>query len=325
MDLKEDKEIQLQNFQPPEDSFLVDVIEGLKKKQKELLAKYFYDEKGSDLFKRICTLDEYYIPRVETSIMEENIDEITAMLGENIIFIEYGCGDCAKTRILINHLKNPLAFIPIDISGEQLVCTADKLAAEYPELKVLPVCADYTNKFSLPIKGYKNSRKVVYFPGSSIGNFAPAEAEGFLKRIAGVCGINGMLLIGIDLKKDMEVLNNAYNDGEGVTAAFNFNLLMRINRELGADFNAEHFRHHAFYNQEKGRVEMHLISLKKQVVHLGGIAFPFKEGETIWTESSYKYGAEEFAAMANAAGFRLMKSWADEKQWFSVQCLVRVK
>lgn len=317
--------MKLQDFHPRRNDFLLEVLSGLKKKQKQLPAKYFYDEKGSDLFKRICALDEYYIPCTETSIMEENIGEITAILGEEIILIEYGCGDCAKTRVLLNHLKNPAAFIPIDISIEQLVCISGEIAVDYPGLNVLPVCADYANEFVLPVDGYKNSRRVVYFPGSSVGNFDPEETEKFLESIAEVCGVNGMLLIGIDLKKDPKILNKAYNDEQGVTAAFNFNLLTRINRELGADFNTENFRHNAFYNQEQGRVEMHLVSLRKQVVRLNGSVFPFEEGETIWTESSYKYGVDEFASIAKAAGFRLIKSWTDKKQWFSVQCLARAK
>jgi len=304
-------------------SFLLDVSAGLQKRQKAIPAKYFYDARGSELFGSICLLDEYYIPQTEIAIMDTNIKEIAGLLGENVVLIEYGCGGCTKTRILLSHLNDPAAYIPVDISRKQLATITRELASDYPDLEILPVCADYSNNLSLPVPRQTGRSKVVYFPGSSIGNFEPDAAVEFLGRINRLCGRNGALLIGVDLKKDSEVLHRAYNDSKGVTAAFNLNLLERINRELDGDFRPEYFKHRAFYNQTEGRIEMHLVSLKEQVVHLDNLAIPFTEGESIWTESSYKYRIEEFEHMANAAGFLLKRAWTDEKQWFSVMCFVQ--
>jgi dimethylhistidine N-methyltransferase len=306
-------------------SFLQDVSAGLQKRQKAIPAKYFYDARGSEFFGSICLLDEYYIPQTEIAIMDTNIKEIAGLLGENVVLIEYGCGECTKTRILLSHLADPAAYIPVDISAKQLATITKELASDYPDLEILPVCADYSNNLSLPAPSQTGKSKVVYFPGSSIGNFEPDAAIEFLKRINRLCGRDGSLLIGVDLKKDPEVLHRAYNDSRGVTAAFNLNLLERINRELDGDFKSECFEHRAFYNQSKGRIEMHLVSLKEQVVHLDNLAIRFTEGESIWTESSYKYRIEEFEHMANAAGFLLKKAWTDEKQWFSVMYLVQAE
>lgn len=277
------------------------------------------------MFGSICVLDEYYIPKTEIAIMNANIDEMVGLLGESVVLIEYGCGDCAKTRILLSHLNNPAAYIPVDISREQLAAITKKLDLDYPDLEILPVCADYSNTLSLPSPKKVGKSKVVYFPGSSIGNFEPDEAVAFLKRICRLCGRDGALLIGVDLEKDPEVLHRAYNDSKGVTAAFNLNLLGRINRELGGDFQPEYFRHNAIYNQSKGRMEMHLVSLKEQVVHLDNMPIHFTEGETIWTESSYKYHIEEFEHMANVAGFALKKAWTDEKKWFGIMLFVQAE
>ncbi len=298
--------------------FFGDVLAGLQKEQKELPSKYFYNARGSELFNAICTLDEYYIPRTEVSIMNANIEEIIGALGKKAVIIEYGCGNCTKTRILLSHLQEPVAYIPVDISSKQLITIATQLALDYPDLEILPVCADYNDNFSLPVPSKVGKKKVVYFPGSSISNFEPDTAVGFMKRIRKLYGPNGALLIGVDLKKDADVLNLAYNDSQGVTGVFNLNILERINRELDGDFQLEYFKHCAFYNQIKGRVEMHLVSLKEQVIHLDNLAIIFSEGESIWTESSYKYDIEEFICMANTAGFILEKVWADKKRWFSV-------
>ncbi|MFC1847089.1 L-histidine N(alpha)-methyltransferase, partial [Chloroflexota bacterium] len=299
-----------------------EVLSGLRKRQKEIPAKYFYDKRGSVLFQEICRLGEYYIPRTEIAIMKSRIHEIAGLLGAGILLIEYGCGDCIKTRILLDYLYQPAAFVPIDISREQLANVTAELAIDYPDLELLPLCADYTNEFSLPVASKPSERNVVYFPGSTIGNFSPDKATDFLRRINKICGAGGALLIGVDLKKDNDILNRAYNDKKGVTAAFNLNLLERINRELGADFQTGYFKHHSFYNKEEGRVEMHLISLKNQMVHLNGAGIPFAEGESIWTESSYKYGIDKFEKMAAAAGFRIERVWTDEKKWFGVYYLV---
>jgi dimethylhistidine N-methyltransferase len=298
-------------------------LNGLRKAQKELPSKYFYDERGSYLYERICTLNEYYLPRVEMAIMEAHIKEIVELLGPNVCLIEYGCGNCTKTRTLLDNLLDLAAFVPIDISGEQLLRISQELALSYPELEISPVCADYTSDFELPALKKPNDRTVVYFPGSTIGNFDPIPAKNFLEHVAGVCGADGALLIGVDLKKDPDVLYRAYNDKKGVTASFNLNLLERINRELGGDFQLNNFRHHAFYNPGESRIEMHIVSLRKQVVHLGDSSIPFSKDESIWTESSYKYSLDDFKQLAVDAGFQVEKVWTDERQWFSVQYLVR--
>jgi dimethylhistidine N-methyltransferase len=274
------------------------------------------------LFERICVLDEYYIPRTEVAIMETYIEEMVELLGPSVVLIEYGSGNSTKTRILLDHLREPTAYVPIDISREQLLRATKELASSYPGLEVLPVCADYTSSFELPAPKQPSHRKVVYFPGSTIGNFDLIPAKHFLGHIAGVCGPGGGLLIGVDLKKDPSVLHRAYNDNQGVTAAFNLNLLERINRELNCDFQLEGFEHYAFYNPLEGRVEMHLVSLRDQTVRLDNATIPFAKGESIWTESSYKFDLDEFQQLAAAAGFKAEHTWTDEQQWFSVQYLV---
>jgi len=309
------------DFKPGLDCFLAEVLIGLRKPQKELPSKYFYDERGSQLFERICELKEYYITRTEAAIMQAHIEEMVELIGSHVLVIEYGCGNCEKVRFLMDHLHDPVAFIPIDISQDQLLQVARELDSIYPQLQVLPVCADYTSSFELPVPKQESKRTVVYFPGSTISNFDPIPAKHFLEHIASLCGSGGALLIGVDLKKDPAVLHSAYNDGEGLTAAFNLNLLERINRELDCDFQLDGFEHYAFYNPRESRVEMHLVSKKGQVVHIEGKTISFAKGESIWTENSYKYNLDEFEQMAAAAGFRVERVWADERQWFSVQYL----
>jgi dimethylhistidine N-methyltransferase len=313
------------DVKPGRERFLADVLAGLGKQPKELPCKYFYDERGSRLYERICSLDEYYIPRTEASIMGANIGEIARLIGGRVRLIEYGCGNCEKVRFLLDYLEDPVAYVPIDISREQLRRVAGELSASYPELEILPVCADYSRRFDLPASSRESQRAVVYFPGSTISNFAPLRARQFLEQMAEVCGPGGGMLIGVDLKKDLKVLNRAYNDSQGVTAAFNLNVLERINRELGADFRPEHFEHYAFYNYSQGRVEMHLVSRKDQTVHLDNTTVTFAKGETIWTESSYKYDLEQFERMAEEAGWQVARAWTDDRQWFSVQYLVNRK
>ncbi len=325
VDSKGGNQIRLNGFDPGLERFRADVLSGLRKAQKELPSKYFYDEKGAHLFELICTLDEYYIPRTETSIMEVYIEEMATILGRRVLLIEYGCGACAKTRILLDHLNDLAAYVPIDISREQLLRVMQQLTSDFPALEILPVCADYTSGFEIPIPRQHSDHVVVYFPGSTIGNFDPIPAKPFLEHIASVCGPGGGLLIGMDLKKDPNVLHRAYNDPQGITAAFNLNLLERINRELNCDFQLESFKHYAFYNSREGRIEMHLVSLKDQAVHLDNMTIPFTRGESIWTESSYKYNLDEFEQMAAAAGFRVEQVWTDEQQWFSIQYLVNAK
>jgi dimethylhistidine N-methyltransferase len=325
MNSKESRKIQLHDFNPGRDCFYAEVLSGLQKPQKELPCKYFYDKQGSLLYERIYALDEYYIPRTEACIMETYIEEIVELLGPRVLLIEYGSGNCAKTRILLNHLHDLAAYVPIDISLEQLLRVTKQLTSDYPGLEVLPVCTDYTSDFELPVPKQPSDHAAIYFPGSTIGNFEPMLAKLFLERIAAVGGPGGGLLIGVDLKKDQTLLHRAYNDPLGVTAAFNLNLLERINRELGCDFQRERFEHHAFYNPQEGRVEMHLVSLKDQTVHLDGVSIPFTQGESIWTESSYKYTLNEFGQMAAAAGLKVEHIWVDEQQWFSVQYLINPK
>ncbi|MEE8473414.1 MAG: L-histidine N(alpha)-methyltransferase [Dehalococcoidia bacterium] len=322
MDAGGNKRVQVHDLKPGVDRFLAEVLAGLQKSQKELPSKYFYDEKGSELFERICGLDEYYVPRTEVAIMEAHIDDITELLGPRVLLIEYGSGSSSKTRILLDHMREPAAYVPIDISREQLVSAAEELASRYPGLEVLPVCADYTSDVDLPPLKLHSARKVVYFPGSTIGNFDLLPAKHFLEHIAGVCGPGGGLLIGVDLKKDPSVLHSAYNDREGLTAAFNINLLERINSELNSDFRPERFEHYAFYNARESRIEMHLVSLTDQSVRLDGVSIHFTKGESIWTESSYKFNLEEFQVLAAAAGFTVERTWTDERQWFSLQYLV---
>jgi dimethylhistidine N-methyltransferase len=247
---------------------------------------------------------------------------MVGLLGPRVLLIEYGSGDCSKARFLLDHLHQPVAYVPIDISRERLLSAARGLVGDYPEMEVLPVCADYTSGFDLPDPKRSSERAVVYFPGSTIGNFDPLPAKLFLEHVAGVCGPGGGLLIGVDLKKDPLVLHRAYNDSLGVTAAFNLNLLERVNRELNCDFRRDWFQHYAFYNPRESRVELHLVSLREQTVHVDNVGIPFVEGESIWTESSYKFTLDEFEQMALAAGFKVERAWTDEQQWFSVQYLV---
>ena len=309
----------LLDFDAETANFAEEALQGLTQTPKTLPCKFFYDAHGSHLFDRICVLDEYYPTRTEMGIMQAHAHEMSALLGDHCRLVEYGSGSSLKTRVLLDHAQRLASYVPIDISREHLERTAQKLAQAYPHLPILPVCADYTQPFSLPQEGA--GRTVVYFPGSTVGNFAAEQARDFLARIAQVCGPGGGLLIGVDLKKPAAVLNAAYNDQEGVTAAFNLNLLVRMNRELGADFALAQWAHRAFYNSAEGRIEMHLVSRCPQTVTLGGRGIAFGAGETIHTESSYKYAVDEFAALAERAGFEVQQVWTDSGHLFSVQYL----
>jgi dimethylhistidine N-methyltransferase len=302
-------------------ALLADVLAGLQASQKTLPCKYFYDELGSQLFDRICDLEEYYPTRTETSILCQHVGEIAALFAPGTLFVEYGSGSSTKTRILLDHLRELAAYVPVDISREHLGATSARLAQSYPHLEILPICADYTDHFDLPDLGFKPTRVTAFFPGSTIGNFHPDEAIEFLTRIAHLCGDRGGLLIGVDLKKDLSTLELAYNDRSGVTAEFNLNLLQRINREVGADFDLTKFHHHALYNPWQGRIEMHLVSRIDQKVHVGGHEIVFEAGESILTECSYKYTLAQFADLARKAGFAVKKVWTDPREFFSVQYL----
>jgi dimethylhistidine N-methyltransferase len=310
------------DFHPQAADFHAEALAGLQHQPKSLPPKFFYDKRGSELFDRICELDEYYPTRTETAILEHHAGEIAGLVGEDCVLIEYGSGSSRKIRLLIDELGGRLTYIAIDISRQHLLESARELAESYPELEVIAVCADYSKPFELPSPKRRSSGKqVVFFPGSTIGNFSPPEARRFLQTTAGQVGPGGSLLIGVDLKKDVALLHAAYNDSEGVTAAFNKNLLRRMNVELGADFDLEAFRHEAFYNAAAGRIEMHLVSLNGQQVRLNGASIHFRCGETIHTENSYKFHVEEFQDLAAGAGFRLVRVWTDAQRLFSVHYL----
>ena len=311
----------VQDNAPDTATFLSDVLHGLRTRPRILPPKYFYDQRGSALFDAICALEEYYPTRTEIAILREHTAEMGAVLGPECLLIEYGMGSGVKTRMLLDHLQQPAAFVPIDISCAHLQRAAAATAAAYPSLPVLPVCADFTQPYALPAPPRPAQRRAVYFPGSTIGNFSPVEAAAFLAQIAQTTGPGGGALIGVDLKKDRERLERAYNDAGGVTAAFNLNLLQRINTELDGEFPLDAFAHRAFYNASAGRIEMHLESLHDQTVHVGGETFSFLTGETICTEYSHKYSLEEFAALADGAGLRVAKVWTDPAALFSVQYL----
>jgi dimethylhistidine N-methyltransferase len=302
----------------PLDEFLNDVLGGLDGQPKSLPCKYFYDERGSELFAQICELDAYYPTRTELKIMQSHAGEMASLIGHHARLIELGSGNSSKTRVLLDRTQHLEAYVPLDISGEYLTRAASALARDYPNLRILPVCVDYSRPFELP-RLPKAARTVVYFPGSTIGNLVPADARRFLRRVAHVAGPGGGLLIGVDLKKDPEILHAAYNDPEGITAAFNLNLLVRINRELGGDFDLRRFRHDAFYDQRLGRIEMQLVSTARQIVRVAGSGHAFNQGEPITTEYSYKYDLGEFERLAASAGFALRRVWTDEARLFSVQ------
>jgi dimethylhistidine N-methyltransferase len=298
--------------------FLADVIHGLSSNPRTIPCKYFYDEWGAALFQKICELPEYYVTRTEIDILDRHRGDIALQLGPSVELIGLGTGAGTKTRILIEALENPAIYIPVDISEKQLSQSTAFFRKIFPKLEILPVCADYLQPVVLPTPRHKPARNIVYFPGSTIGNFEPDEAMQFLRRIANVCRRGGGLLIGVDLKKDRQVLEAAYNDSAGVTAEFNLNLLERINRELGANFDLDQWRHRAIYNATAGRIEMHLISETDQFVHLNEHKFHFRRGEKIVTEFSYKYTPQEFAALAGEAGFEFVRMWSDDARLFGV-------
>lgn len=299
------------------------VVNGLTKPQKELPSKLFYDEKGSMLFDEITRLDEYYPTRTEMQIMEDNIKEIGGLLGEGTVLIELGSGSSRKIRLLLDNIPGLAAYVPIDISKEHLLNSSSDLSAEYPGLQIIPLVADYTREFDLPeVKGHYDHISAFY-PGSTIGNFRPEEAQSFLRRISGLIGSNGGMIIGVDLKKDIETLEAAYNDSKGITAEFNLNILSHINKKTGSDFNTDNFRHLAFYNSEAGRIEMHLISKVNQKVHLNNSVIELAENDDILTEYSYKYTVKEFEKLIGDF-FEVRNVWTDKNDLFSVQYL-RVK
>jgi dimethylhistidine N-methyltransferase len=298
-----------------------DVLAGLRRRPRTLPCKYFYDARGSRLFEKICELDEYYLTRTELAILERSVAEMAHCLGPDCMLIEPGSGSATKTRLLLEALEDPVAWVPVDISRDVLLRSSESIDGAHPELEVLPVCADFTQAFGLPTPRRRPARRAVYFPGSTIGNFDPPEVVRFLARLRELCAPGGAVLVGADLRKDRKVLEAAYDDAAGVTAEFNLNLLLRVNRELGADFDLDRFRHRAVWDERRGRVEMHLVSTAAQTVRIGGESFSFAAGEAIHSESSYKYDLEGFAGLARAAGLAVARVWLDDRRWFSVQYL----
>ena len=315
-------ETQLLDLHPPAASFAEDVLAGLRQTSKTLPCKYLYDARGSRLFDEICELDEYYVTRAELSIMERFAPEMADQIGAGVMLVEFGSGSSVKTRLLLDQLERPAAYVPVDISRDHLQASADRLAAMYPHLEVLPTCADFTEPFQLPVPTHPPTHTAVYFPGSTIGNFAPEAAGEILAQIAALCGHGGGLLIGIDLQKDNATIEAAYNDAAGVTAAFNLNLLTRINRELDADIDVDQFRHEAIYRPQRGRVEIALVSQQAQSITVAGETFALGSDERIVTEYSHKYTVDGFAELAAGAGLQLHRTWTDEASRFAVLHLV---
>ena len=299
------------------------LIAGLSQPQKSIAPKYFYDETGSGLFEEITALPEYYLTSTELGIMHSRVDEIAAVVGPQASLIEFGSGSSVKTRLLLEHLNELAAYVPVDISEEHLLESQRSIRAAFPHIEVLPVVADFTHPFSLPAPATMPLRNIVYFPGSTIGNFEYADAVDLLRVMHQEAGDGGALLIGVDLQKDPAVIHDAYNDSAGVTARFNLNMLRHLNREFGSDFELGSFRHRAAYDPDEGRVVIELVSTRQQAAHLGGATILLDEGEAILTEYSHKYTLDGFAAMAGIAGFTVSKVWTDPNHWFSVQLLLR--
>lgn len=302
-----------------QDRFLKDVLEGLAKPQKTLPCQYFYDKAGSNLFEQITELPEYYPTRTEISILSKQAEAIAAALGPRALLVEYGAGASTKTRILLDALQDPAGYVPIDVSEDFLLQTADALKAEYPDLIVSPIAADFMVEFGLPadIEG----TPVGFFPGSTIGNLNDDEIEQFLRAARRLLGPDSKFVIGVDLRKSPDILIPAYDDAQGVTAAFNMNLLKRINRDLGGNFDLGAFEHQTIWNDDASRIEMHLRSLKAQSVQIGGIEIGFDANETIHTENSRKFDLAKFVSLISATGWTLRKDWRDDRDFFAVLLL----
>jgi L-histidine Nalpha-methyltransferase len=307
-------------YEHTNDDFLTSVIDGLGQPQKRIPSKFFYDEKGSQIFDSICDLPEYYPTRTEQALLRAHAGEIADLIGRRATLVEFGSGSSQKVGYLLDALIEPAAYVPVDISREHLFASSKLLAENYPGLTVIPVCADYTRPFDLPAIAGETVR-TGFFPGSTIGNFTRDQAADFLHTVAGDLGTGSGLLIGVDLRKDAAILRAAYNDSAGVTAAFNLNLLSRINRELGGDFDVDAFAHDARWLDDVGRIEMHLVSRADQTVHIDGRSFHFADGESIHTEDSHKYTVDGFQALAAKSGWTAEAVWTDAKNLFSMHFL----
>ncbi|HET9834830.1 MAG TPA: L-histidine N(alpha)-methyltransferase [Rhodanobacteraceae bacterium] len=321
MNVSLQRAIRLHDRQPVADRMREDVLHGLRHQPKRLPSKYFYDARGSELFERICEQPEYYLTRVELAILRAHIGEIADAIGPDALLMEYGSGSGLKTRLLLRHLRSPVAYVPVEISREALLASIDELAMEFPEIEMLPVCADFTQPHASPRPELSARRTVAFFPGSTIGNFDTDDAVQLLRRLRARIGPGGAALIGVDLKKNRAELEAAYNDAAGVTADFTLNLLARCNRELDADFDLSAFRHRARWNPLAGRIETHVISLQSQKVRMGNDVFRFEAGEAMLVEYSCKYSPEDFARLAARAGVRAGRIWTDPASRFSLQWL----
>jgi L-histidine N-alpha-methyltransferase len=320
--LSSEERVRVIDLQPDCGDLRAEAIAGLRGAEKKLPCKYFYDKLGARLFEVITELPEYYPTRTELGIMSRSVREMASTIGAHATLVEFGSGVGLKTRKLLDALIEPAGCVLIDISRAALEASASELADRYEDMEIIAVCADYTQPLRLPRPHRPSARTVAFFPGSTIGNFTHDEAVRFLVRVADLVGRGGGLLVGIDRKKPRSIIENAYNDALGVTAAFNLNILRRLN-ETGADFDLNSFRHHAPYVEARGRIEMRLISETAQSVRLGDATIDFAPGEHIVTEHSHKYDLPEFEALAHEAGFRLTRHWSDERDWFSV-CFLEV-
>ncbi len=312
------------DMEPHTNTLLEESIAGLKSTPPRLHCKYFYDAEGAKLFEQICDLPEYYPTRTEVGILEKHLPEMASLIGDKARIVEYGSGAGTKIRLLLKALESPVAYTPIDISREQLAQAAAELHRDFPPLEIQPICADYSSALTLRPPQAPFTRTVVFFPGSTIGNFAPREAVDLLKRFARLAAQGeqpGGLLIGVDVKKSRARIEAAYNDSQGITADFNLNILKRLNRELGANFDIQQWEHNAFWNEVSGAIEMHLVSNAKQRVRINGDQFDFAAGDTVHTENSFKYSPREFTDMAKQAGFKPRGLWQDDEQLFSVHYL----
>ena len=306
-----------------ENAFLEDVVEGLSSAKKYLPCKYFYDERGSELFQKICETSEYYVTKIEIELLKKIVPDIANRLGKGVDLLEFGSGAGEKIRLLLDALERPASYTPMDISEEVLLQSSKDLRRQYPEIQVRPWVGDYTQGLSKKLNNLdRNSRQVVFFPGSTISNFTPKEAKDFLTEVSFWLGKGGVLLVGVDTVKSESILNAAYNDAEGHTAAFNLNLLDRIRDQLSVDIEPDSFSHQAFFNQDKSRIEMHLVANREQVVRIAEKSILFKEGESIHTENSYKYKVDDFHCLARSAGFRVEKTWLADEDMFSFHYLV---
>jgi len=314
-------QLQLRDLHPAHEPLIADVLNGLRKSPKTISPMYFYDAHGSVLFDRICELPEYYPTRTEMRILQQHGSDIARCVGEDVLLVEFGSGSSMKTRLLLDELPGLAAYVPVDISRSHLMNAAQGISASYPDIEVLPICADFTRPFLLPTPRRQVSRVVVFFPGSTIGNFDPQAAQSLLRVMRGIAGMDGGLLIGTDLVKDPDVLVRAYDDSAGVTAAFNLNVLRRFNREMSADFDLAQFEHRAVWNAAASRIEMHLVSRSDQVVTLAGETIEFAAGESIVTEHCHKYTVSGFAVEAARAGWRASTRWLDDRGYFSVNYL----